>query len=285
MMQENAMNIKQLLAKKPSARMQMEITPKALEMWNPAIMASSDSGNTINILDQIGEDWYGDGVTATSVSRQLSNFNNEDITVNINSPGGDVFEGIAIYSLLKEYQGNVTVKILGLAASAASIIAMAGDNIKIARAGFFMIHNAWTFAMGNRHELREVSDFLEPIDSALADVYHVEAGIEMIKIESMMDAESWIGGAAAVEQGFADEFLSSNESVENSNKKDVAAIRKLDIALAKACIPRAERRKMLNEFKTSMQDAAGGGMQNATENEETIVELNVEPLPRLSFEI
>ncbi|HCF5801664.1 TPA: Clp protease ClpP, partial [Pseudomonas aeruginosa] len=93
-----------------------------------------------------------------------------DVTVNINSPGGDVFEGLAIYNLLREHKGKVSVNIIGLAASAASFIAMAGDEIRIGRAAFLMIHNAWLIAMGNRNDLREIADWLEPFDMTLADI-------------------------------------------------------------------------------------------------------------------
>ncbi|WP_034085582.1 head maturation protease, ClpP-related, partial [Pseudomonas aeruginosa] len=99
-----------------------------------------------------------------------------DVTVNINSPGGDVFEGLAIYNLLREHKGKVTVNIIGLAASAASFIAMAGDEIRIGRAAFLMIHNAWLIAMGNRNDLREIADWLEPFDMTLADIYAQRTG-------------------------------------------------------------------------------------------------------------
>lgn len=87
----------------------------------------------------------------------------ENVTVNINSPGGDMFEGLAIYNLLREYSGKVTVKVLGIAASAASIIAMAGDEIQIGRGAFLMIHNCWIVMIGNRHDLAKAAIDIEPL--------------------------------------------------------------------------------------------------------------------------
>ena len=104
--------------------------PLAFDKWNPDIKAADTSSaeKTINILDPIGYDWWTDsGVTAKSIGNQLNSFGDADIVVNINSPGGDVFEGLAIYNQLREYTGNITVRVLGIAASAASFIAMAAD--------------------------------------------------------------------------------------------------------------------------------------------------------------
>src|SRR6185436_2438068 len=135
--------------------------PQALERWAPDLMAAAASEeSTISVLDPIGVDpWTGEGVTAKRIAAALRSIGaDKDVVVNINSPGGDLFEGMAIYNLLREHQGKVTVKVLGVAASAASIVAMAGDEIQIARAGFLMIHNTWVIAMGNRNDLREIAD-------------------------------------------------------------------------------------------------------------------------------
>jgi ATP-dependent Clp protease protease subunit len=127
----------------------------------------------------IGQDpWTGEGVTSKADRGALRPSARSDVTVNINSPGGDFFEGIAIYSLLREHPHNVTVKVMGLAASAASIIAMAGDKIEISDIGFLMVHNAWALAVGNRHDMREAADTLEPFDDAMAGLYAARAGVD-----------------------------------------------------------------------------------------------------------
>lgn len=268
------------------ANVRFDITPKALQQWNPGVRAAAaDENNDIGIFDVIGEDfWTGEGVTSKRVAAALRNIGPEnDVTVNINSPGGDLFEGLAIYSLLKEHKGKVTVKVLSLAASAASIIAMAGDEIQIARAGFFMIHNAWTLAIGNRHDLRDLADFLEPLDRSMADVYSVRTEEPIETMQAMMDAESWIGGSDAVSDGFADSLLASDQIDAEANVSGTkVAAKKLDIALAKAGLSRADRRQLLNEYKSGMRNAAGHGMHNAADDDtHTAVAFDLEPLIKL----
>ena len=154
-----------------------EIKPLALKRWNPGIRAASEDEHSISIYDAIGQDpWSGEGVTTKRIAAALRSVNGADVTVNINSPGGDMFEGLAIYNLLRDYSGKVTVKVLGLAASAASIIAMAGDEIRIASAGFLNIHNCWVVALGNRQDLLDVASRLEPFDQAMVEIYATRTG-------------------------------------------------------------------------------------------------------------
>ena len=249
--------------------LQWELSPQALERWTPDLMAADSTDNTISVLDPIGMDpWTGEGVTAKRIAAALRSIGaGNDVVVNLNSPGGDLFEGMAIYNLLRDHKGSVTVKVLGVAASAASIVAMAGDEVLIARAGFLMIHDTWVVAIGNRLDLREVADMLEPFDTAMADVYAARSGIEAKAIQKMMDAETWIGGSAAVEQGFADALLPADEVKKSANAKaDRVAAYLLDMALAKAGMPRSERRALLQEYKAGTPSAAGAGTQNATGN-------------------
>lgn len=235
----------------PVTGVRFDLSPRALEKWDPAIKAAASEDNTITIFDVIGQDyWTGEGVTAKRIAGALRAIGDKPVTVMVNSPGGDMFEGLAIYSLLREHPAEVTVKVLGLAASAASIIAMAGDSVEIARAGFLMIHNAWIYAAGNRHEFREYADYLEPFDRSMADIYAARTGIDMKEIQKIMDAESWIGGSDAIDQGFADSLLASDEVATGETSQARAAV-KLDIALAKSGMPRSERKKLLAEYKVS----------------------------------
>jgi ATP-dependent Clp protease protease subunit len=243
--------------------LQWEISPKALEQWAPDLMAADKADNTISILDPIGQDpWTGEGVTAKRVSAALRSIGaDKDVVVNLNSPGGDFFEGLAIYSLLREHKGKVTVRVLGIAASAASVVAMAGDELLIAKAGFLMIHNVWAVVVGNRNDMRDMADTLETLDAAMVDIYSSRSGMDSKKVAKMMDAETFIGGPAAVEQGFADALLPSDEVKKDANaKKDQVAAYLLDMALAKAEMPRSERRKLLKDFRTGMPGAADDGM-------------------------
>ena len=228
------------------------VSPLAFDRWNPAIKASDENDNTIGIYDPIGYDYWDDsGVTAKRISAALRSLDGADVVVNINSPGGDVFEGLAIYNLLREYKGHVTVRVLGVAASAASFIAMAADEIQIARAGFFMIHNAWTGLWGNRNDLRETADFLEQIDDTIADIYHVRSGLSMDELKADMDKERWINGRDAIDSGLADAFLPSDVVVEDTKNftKEKVAAHKADILLAKAGMSRSSRRELIQDLK------------------------------------
>ena len=247
-----------------------DISPRALDRWNPALMASSDESEaaSISVFDPIGYDpWTGEGVTAKRIAAALRSVEGRDVVVNINSPGGDVFEGLAIYNLLREYKGKVTVKVLGVAASAASFIAMAGDEIQIARAAFFMIHNAWVMAMGNRHDLRATADWLEPFDKTIADIYVARTGADEKDVAKQMDSETWIGGNDAVSQGFADALLAADAVKEGEGVHSASnAAHRLDLMLAKSGVPRSERRKLIQEIKSSTRDAAGPGTRDAADS-------------------
>ncbi|MDZ0572898.1 head maturation protease, ClpP-related [Klebsiella variicola] len=231
-------------AGRPCARVTCETLPSALDRWDGGIKAATTDDNTISVFDVIGQDYWGEGITAKRIAGALRAMNGADVTVNINSPGGDMFEGLAIYNLLREYEGHVTVKVLGIAASAASIIAMAGDDIQIGRGAFLMIHNCWLYAMGNRHDFAELAQSLEPFDTAMADIYAARSGLDIAAVQKLMDAESYIGGSDAVAKGLADSLLSA-DAVSDGDESPAAALRKLDTLLAKTNTPRSERRKLI----------------------------------------
>ena len=239
------------------AGIRCEVSPRALERWNPSLQASNDEPGTISILDVIGQDfWTGEGVTAKRIAGALRAIGaDKPVTVSINSPGGDMFEGIAIYNMLREHKGAVTVKVLGLAASAASVIAMAGDTVEIGKAAFLMIHNASIGIYGNRHDLRDAADWMEPFDAAMAGVYTARTGQDTAAIQSMLDKETWIGGDSAVEQGFADALLASDQIKESGAKAHASAVRRMETALRSSGMPRSEAQRLLSEFKDSLSDS------------------------------
>ena len=261
---------------RPFARENRDLPSSAMERWNGGIKAAKSDENSISVFDVIGADWYGDGVTASRIAAALRSIGGADVTVNINSPGGDMFEGLAIYNLLREYEGKVTVKVLGLAASAASIIAMAGDEVQIGRGAFLMIHNCWVYAMGNRHDLQQIAADMVPFDKAMNDIYSARTGLDAATIDAMMDAETYIGGSDAVEKGFADRLLSADE-IADGDDSPAAALRKLDAMLAKTDAPRSERRKLLKALTGGKPGAAATpeGMPGATDeiNPENIAQL------------
>lgn len=264
--------------KRPTADVRFDVSTAALNKWDATIKAAvSDDANTINIFDVIGEDyWTGEGWTATRVAGLLRYIGaDQDVTVNINSPGGDMFEGLAIYNLLREHKGEVTTKIMGVAASAASVVALGGDKVEIARAGFLMIHNAWILVAGNRNDLRSYADYLEPFDKAMADIYSARSGMPIEEAQALMDAESWIGGSEAIEMGFADSLLAADQ-ISRDDSESASAAAKLDRALAKTGMPRTERRKLLQEIK---------GTPSAAEEQEDMPSAVSDELKTLSSQL
>lgn len=243
-----------------------ELSPRALEMWNPDIRAATKAGtDTITMYGIIGEDWWGEGVTVKRVDAALRAIGDKPVTVYINSPGGDMFEGIAIYNRLREHSQEVTIKVLGLAASAASVIAMAGAKREVAKTAFLMIHNCWTYFAGNRHAIRELADTMEEFDRAMISLYADTSGQDEKTVEAMLDAETYMNGASAVEKGFATGLISADEVKEapDQDQAKAHAARRLDAALAKSGMPRTERRKLLSEIKTGTPCAAGGDTPRA----------------------
>lgn len=253
----------------PVSGLTSQAPESAFARWHAGVRAAAeDEAGEISILDVIGEDWWtGGGVTSKRVAAALRAIGDRPVTVNVNSPGGDVFEGIAIYNLLREHKQQVTVRVLGLAASAASVIAMAGDRIEISVAGFIMVHNAWVLAAGNRHELREVADWLEPFDQALVDVYAARTGLDAKALGELLDAETWMNGSQAVEKGFADGLLAKDAVVEDEaasqQARSLASVRRVDAALGRQGLPRTERRRLIQDLKTGTPGAAAPATHDA----------------------
>lgn len=263
------MSLKKLpeLQARTHGRIQSFVSPNALSKWAPRIQAAESQDNTISILDVIGEDWWtGEGVTSKRIAGTLRAIGERDVVVNVNSPGGDMFEGVAIYNMLREHKGKVTVNVLGIAASAASIIAMAGDEIRIGRPSFLMIHNCWCMAAGNRHDFAEMAEYMEPFDAAMADVYEARTGLPSKEIQVLMDKETWIGGSAAVDKGWADALLDDADIKEGGSTK-AASIRRVEAALRASGMPRSEAQRLLSDFKSSLSDSAGnGGLSDSAAN-------------------
>lgn len=137
-----------------------------------------------------------------------------DITVWINSPGGDCVAAAQIYNMLMDYKGNVTVKIDGIAASAASVIAMAGNKVMMSPVSMLMIHNPMTVAMGNTAEMQKAIEMLSEVKESIMNAYEIKTGMSRAKISHLMDAETWMNANKAVELGFADGILAREEPME-----------------------------------------------------------------------
>jgi ATP-dependent Clp protease protease subunit len=247
--------------------------PAAFSEWTERpLAAEADDANTISIYGVIGEDyWTGEGFTAKRMAGALRSIGKNAVTVNINSPGGDMFEGLAIYNLLREHQAEVTVKVMGIAASAASIIAMAGDNVLMGTGSMLMIHNAWGMVIGNRHDFADAADVFKTFDSSMASIYAERTGIKVDDVLTMLDGPSrssdgtYMTAAEAIEKGFADDtFEPEDGAAQAKSPGQINAKIRIDAILAKQGVPRSERRKMLSEV-AGTHDAAGTATHDAGE--------------------
>ena len=240
----------------------------ALERWAdlPSAAASDDPAE-IAIFDQIGETWDGAGFTPKKMAAILRNIGDRPVSIAINSPGGDMFDGIAIYNQLAEHPAEVSIKVVGMAASAASVIAMAGDKIAIGQGSFLMIHNAWGAVIGNRHDFAAAAELFAPFDEAMAGIYAARTGLTVDAVAAMMDAETWIAANTALDKGFATEVLPAvQHNTDAQAASGLSAKARVDSLLAKLHVPRSERKRLLREI-SGMPSAAGQAMPGAGFNE------------------
>ena len=182
----------------------------ALERWDKSIQAKGKTEGAIDIMGEIGDPAWG-GVSAGMVKEALAVVGKGPVRVTLNSPGGDAFEGIAIYNLLRDHPGKVTVNVVGLAASAASVVAMSGDRIEMGEASHMMIHSAWGFVMGNRNDMLEFAEVLDSLDSSVAELYARRSRKPLADVLAMMQKETWMSAAEAVKHGFADVAVSEEK--------------------------------------------------------------------------
>lgn len=176
------------------------------------IQARSASQAEILIYDPIGANWFGDGFTAKQFVHDLAALGDvRDIMVRINSPGGEVFDGFAIYNALKNHPAQVHVQIDGLAASIASVIAMAGDLVTMGTGTMLMIHDPWSLAMGDADTMRERADMLDQVKEGILDAYASRTHMDRAELAALMAAETWLTVDDAIAQGFADERIAAAE--------------------------------------------------------------------------
>lgn len=204
------------------------------------IRAEGSTDATLYIYDVIDAWW---GVAAAQVAPAIAALD-KSITLHlrINSPGGDVFEGRAIRTAIQQFGGKTIAHIDGLAASAATTIADAADEVEITEGGFYMIHNGWTFAMGNKHEMRKNADLLDKVDAAIVADYAKRTGVDTKQLVEWMDAETWFSAAEAIEHGFASRLATLPEKTADNatdRKWNLSAFDKTPKALLEAPKPPA----------------------------------------------
>jgi ATP-dependent Clp protease protease subunit len=174
-----------------------------------SIKAKANSEADVYIYEDVGAGWFG-GVTAKQFADDLKAIGDvTTINLRINSAGGDVFDGLAIYRLLVDHKAKVVTYVDGLAASIASVIAMAGSEINISEAGFMMIHDAWGLCMGNSADMQRMCDLLNTTSGSIADVYVARTKNTMADVRKWMADETWFTGKDAVENGFSENLVAN----------------------------------------------------------------------------
>ncbi len=178
------------------------------KFWN---WVKDEGERTLFLNGEISDEtWYGDELTPRIFKEELM-ASEGDITVWINSPGGDVFAAAQIYNMLMDYKGSVSIKIDGLAASAASVIAMAGTEVQMSPVAMMMIHNPMTVAIGDSKEMQKAVEMLGEVKESIINAYEIKTGLSRTKLAHLMDAESWFNAKKALEMGFADKIMFSEE--------------------------------------------------------------------------
>lgn len=183
-----------------------------------AIHNEEEKLTEITIYGVIGDTW-GECFSASDIDRVLNEAGDNNIHINLNSPGGDAFDGISIFNRLKRHKGNVTIHIDGWACSAASIIAMAGDQVTMELGSMMMVHEASSIVWGSKVDMRKEADILEELEEGIIDIYQTKSNLERTDIRNKVDEETWMSASKAVEFGFADRSTGKKEE-DNDTDQD-----------------------------------------------------------------
>ena len=192
------------------------------------------------------ESWFDDEVTPALFKDEL-NSGEGDITVWINSPGGDCIAAAQIYNMLMDYKGNVTVKIDGIAASAASVIAMAGNKVIVSPVSMIMIHNPATIAAGDTAEMQKAIAMLDEVKESIINAYEIKTGLSRARLSHLMDAETWMDANSAIELGFADEIMQRN------TEEDELEVPNVSMTFSRASVTNSLIEKMAEKCKISQK--------------------------------
>lgn len=211
--------------------------------------ASDTAANLYIYGDIVTYRWEDEDVNAYSLKKELDDLGDiSEINVHINSSGGSTTQGLAIYNLLKQHKAKINIYVDGIAASSASVIAMAGDKIFIPRTALMMVHNCWTIVMGNAEELRKTADDMDKIAEAYKSAYMSKVNITKEKLEELLENETYLTAEECVEMGFADEILEDEKMAVNSfaNKSILNLVNRLKIA--------EEKNKSSNTDENAIED-------------------------------
>lgn len=195
----------------------------------------------ITIYGVIGDSWWDSSFSANDIDKALNEAGDNDVLVNLNSPGGDAFDGIAIFNRLKRHKGKVTIHVDGWACSAASVIAMAGDEVTMELGSMMMIHEASNIVWGTKTDMRKEADILEELEEGIIDIYQIKSNLEREDIRNKVDEETWMSASKAVEYGFADKATGKKED-ESEDKEDITITNNTD------------KKKVLDDLKKVLEE-------------------------------
>lgn len=251
----------------PSDGWKFETRALADDFRHFEVTALASDTPTISIFDYIGDDGEGGGVTAKRIAAALRSVGDKDINVEMNSPGGNYFEGVAIYNLLRRHTGAVNVQVLGVAASAASVIAMAGDTVEIAHNAEIMIHEARGLFFGTKSEMADAIETLTHIDASMVSTYAARSGRPDEEFSDMIAGKDvYFRGQEAIEAGLADTLMEREAQMPvyaDARDEMPSDIMSLDKLLAKQGMTRAERRDLYKAVKGGTPNAIPDTMPNA----------------------
>jgi ATP-dependent Clp protease protease subunit len=228
------------------------VSRMALKPGRVRVNADTVDGEAeVLIYGDIGYGWYDEGITAESISNEISEIDADTINVRINSGGGLVFEGLAIYQTLARHSANIIVHIDGIAASIASVIAMAGDEIRISEGANLMIHKPWSGVWGDATAMRKEADVLDQLEAGLINIYEARSGAKRSDLEAWVGAETWFLGQQAVDAGLADVIVPAKKKKAASSALYSQFKRTPQNLLASAGAPE------IRDFEAFLRDAEG----------------------------
>ena len=259
--------------------LQFDPPDETLAEFNADVRAAQGGDNVISIYGQIGRDPLSDSDNSERrISAALAAIGRRDVVVNVNSPGGNFLSGLAIYNLLRAHPAKVTVNVLAMAGSAASVIAMAGDDIAMADGSFIMVHKASALIMGNEYDAKDAADLLADVDGAMAEIYAARTGVEQPEAAAWMDKArgkgSMFNAKAAIERGLADRKLAAGAVKIAANvNKVLPPERVAERAFMAHGMSSAEAKSLVASLKSGARDAVGNVTRDADDLKAAILQL------------
>lgn len=228
----------------------------ALKPGRVRVNADAAEGAEVMIYGDIGYGWYDEGITGESISREIAAIDADEINVRINSGGGLVFEGLAIYNALARHSAKIIMHVDSIAASIASVILMAGDEIRISEGAQVMIHKPWSGLYGDANALRKEAEILDKLEGGIIDIYAARTDAKRSDLEAWVGAETWFTGQEAVDAGFADSMTPAKKKVKAASSALFSSFKNAP----KSLLAIAETPE-IREFETFLRD--GEGLSNA----------------------